>query len=93
METAIQYFLSMPFLFFKFGNFARLEEKMKNAKIYSSYRSITISSVFSKALESLVLPEMMHKCVLNYRLFGFCKHLNCAFAHRLLKCIRSNADN
>ena len=36
---------------------------------------------------------MIRKYVLDHRQFGFRKHLNCAFAHHLLKHILTNAEN
>ena len=33
----------------------------------------------------LFLPEILGKCKLDYRQFGFCRNLSCAFLHRLLK--------
>ncbi|XP_065581051.1 uncharacterized protein LOC136040680 [Artemia franciscana] len=68
-------------------------EERKNANECGGYRPINLSSTFNKVLEKLVLREVISKCVIDYRQFGFRKHLICAFAHRLLKRILAKANS
>ncbi|KAK2707782.1 hypothetical protein QYM36_015474, partial [Artemia franciscana] len=68
-------------------------KKGKNANEYGGYRPITVLSTLSKVLEKVVLHEVISKCVIDYRQFGFRKHLSCASAHRLLKRILVKADS
>ena len=75
------------------GVVTNILKKGKNANECGGYRPITVSSTLSKVLEKLVLHEVISKCVIDYRQFGFRKHLSCAFAHRLLKRILAKADS
>ena len=68
-------------------------KKGKNANERGGYRPITVSSILSKVLEKLVLRKVISKCVIDFRQFGFRKHLICALAHRLLKRILVKADS
>ncbi|KAK2719437.1 hypothetical protein QYM36_005057 [Artemia franciscana] len=75
------------------GVVTNILKKGKNANEFGGYRPITVSSTLSKVLEKLVLREVISMCVIDYRQFGFRKHLSCAFAHRLLKRILAKADS
>ena len=75
------------------GVVTNILKKGKNANECGGHRPITVSSSLSKVLEKLVLREVTSKCVIDYRQFGFRKHLSCAFAHRLLKRILAKADS
>ncbi|KAK2716408.1 hypothetical protein QYM36_010833, partial [Artemia franciscana] len=75
------------------GVVTNMLKKGKTANECGGYRPITVSSTLSKVLEKLVLCEVISKYVIDYRQFGFRKHLSCAFAHRLLKRILAKADS
>ena len=75
------------------GVVTNILKKGKNANECGSYRPISVSTTFNKVLEKLVLREVISKCVIDYRQFGFRKHLSCAFTHRLLKRILAKADS
>ncbi|KAK2713649.1 hypothetical protein QYM36_009505 [Artemia franciscana] len=68
-------------------------KKRKNTNECGGYRLITVLSTLSKVLEKLVLFEVILKYVIDYRQFGFGKHLSCAFGHRHLKHILAKADS
>ena len=74
------------------GVVTNILKKGKNANECGGYRPITVSSTLSKVLERLVLSEIVSKCVIDHRQFGFRKYLSCAFAHRLLKRILAKAE-
>lgn len=78
---------------FALGIVSNVLKKGKNRNLCSSYRPITVSSTLSKVLERLLLPELLRKCKIDNRQFGFRRHLGCAFAHRLLTRIVSKAQN
>ena len=71
------------------GVVTNILKKGKNANECGGCRLITVSSTLSKVLEKLVLHEVILKCVIDYRQFGFRKHL----AHKLLKRILAKADS
>ncbi|KAK2706201.1 hypothetical protein QYM36_016289, partial [Artemia franciscana] len=58
------------------GVVTNILKKGKNANECGGYRPITVSSSLSKVLEKLVLREVISKCVIDYRHFGFRKHLS-----------------
>ena len=67
------------------GVLSNIPQNGKNQNQCRGYRPITVSSVFSKALELVFLPEISGKCRLDYRQFGLHRNLSCAFVHRLLQ--------
>ncbi|KAK2718463.1 hypothetical protein QYM36_005700 [Artemia franciscana] len=75
------------------GVVTNILKKGKKANECGGYRPIIVSSTLSKLLKKLVLREVISECVMDYRQFGFRKHLSCALAHRLLKHILTKADS
>jgi len=67
------------------GVLSNIPQRGKNQSHCTGYRPITVSSVLSKVLELLLLPEILDKFRLDYPPLGYHQNLSCAFVHRLVK--------
>jgi hypothetical protein len=62
-------------------------KKNKDAALCNSYRPITVSSLFSKVFEKLLLPSIASKCLVGSKQLGFRTHVGCATAHLIIRTI------